>query len=63
VGKWDLYEFKSRVVGRDPVILIVEWAASAAALLLDPTRASFVFSLPPKLARYPRQGQGEGALS
>jgi hypothetical protein len=62
-GPWDFGEFKAKVVGRAPLLVIVEFAGGVcggfAAVpfededVADPTGASFVFSLRPTAAWYP----------
>jgi uncharacterized small protein (DUF1192 family) len=63
-GRWKIGEFKSKVVGKAPVLVLVEWAGgicggfaavpfeSGCSYTADPTGTSFVFSLQPTEARY-----------
>jgi hypothetical protein len=64
-GRWDFSEFEAKVVGRAPVLVLIEYAdgvcggvaavpfqSSSVEYSTDPAGASFVFSLQPP-ARYP----------
>jgi hypothetical protein len=69
-GTWDFGEFKAKVVGKVPLLVIVEFAGGVcggfaavpfedAGYTADPTGASFVFSLQPTVARYPLKDKAE----
>jgi hypothetical protein len=64
-GKWDMGEFKAKVIGKAPLLVLVEFAGGVCGgfaavpfqdkvgeYVADPTGASFVFSLQPTAARY-----------
>jgi hypothetical protein len=65
-GPWDFDEFKAKVVGKAPLLVIVEGGGGVCGgfaavpfqdgedeYVADPTGASFVFSLRPTVAQYP----------
>jgi hypothetical protein len=65
-GRWDFGEFRAKVVGKAPVVVLVESELGVCGgfaavpfqdkmdeFVADPTGASFVFSLRPAAARYP----------
>jgi hypothetical protein len=69
-GEWDFGELRAKVIGKAPILVIVEFAGGVcggfAAVpfqdkmdewIADPTGASFVFSLRPTVARYPLKGK------
>jgi hypothetical protein len=63
-GKWDFSEFRAKVVGKAPTLVLLEsedglcggyaavpWAAGVGPVS-DPSGASFVFSIKPKVERF-----------
>jgi cell division protein FtsB len=71
-GRWPFDEFKAKVIGKAPLLVIVEFAGGVcggfAAVpfqdkmdenVADPTGASFVFSLRPTPARYQLQDKAK----
>jgi hypothetical protein len=73
-GEWPFDEFKAKVVGKAPLLVIVEFAGGvcggfaavsfpdkAEEFVADPTGASFVFSLQPT-ARYPLKDSLEALI-
>jgi hypothetical protein len=71
-GGWDVGEFNANVVGKAPVLVLVEFAGGVCGGLAavpferrkfgfipDPTGTSFVFSLRPKAARYALKDKAE----
>jgi hypothetical protein len=65
-GKWDIGEFKAKVIGKSPIVVLVEFAGGVCGgfaavpfqdkpgeYVADPTGASFVFTILPAVARHP----------
>jgi hypothetical protein len=69
-GPWDFGGFKAMVIGKSPVLVLVEFAGGVCGgfaavpfekdeLTADPTGTSFVFSLRPVAARYALKDKAE----
>jgi hypothetical protein len=69
-GKWDVSEFRVKVVGKAPTLVLLEsddglcggYAAvpwPAGGYVSDPWGASFVFSIKPKVERFPLIDEGK----
>jgi hypothetical protein len=69
-GPWDFGEFKAKVVGKAPFVVLVEFAGGVcggfaavpfegSGWIADRTGTSFVFSLRPTAGRYPLKNKAE----
>jgi hypothetical protein len=71
-GPWDFGEFKAKVVGKAPLLVLVDFAGGVCGgfaavpfpdrmdkFVADSTGASFVFSLRPTVARFPLQDKAK----